>query len=58
MRKHGLEPSAPRPIWIGASCKHRHPPPAPYARSAKALVKFLTTPASATVIRKHGLETG
>ena len=34
------------------------PAGAPNPEGAKALVKFLTTPASAAVIRKHGLETG
>ena len=33
------------------------PAGAPYPDGARALVKFLTTPASAAVIRKHGLET-
>jgi molybdate transport system substrate-binding protein len=33
------------------------PTGAPNPNGAKALVKFLTTPASAAVIRKHGLET-
>jgi molybdate transport system substrate-binding protein len=34
------------------------PAGAPNPDGARALVKFLTTPASAAVIRKHGLETG
>lgn len=33
------------------------PTAAPNPDSAKALQQFLTTPASATVMRKHGLET-